>query len=677
VLFPFHVPIYLPRSLCNAVLDSLSAARVISRRREPTHRHHGILENFIRFEFPFNFITTPLLADLFLLAISAIDGNVVHDGTIGVDGISPLDIMAFFLTLAYIAISIDASGLIRYLAFKVLKKKGSVGHGLFLYLYAFFFGLASFIGNDPIILSGTAFIAYMTRVSSNIAHPKAWIHTQFAVANIASAILVSSNPTNLVLAGAFNIKFIEYTANMIVPVLFTAIILFPFLLYIVFADQTLIPFRIEMHTLSEEAKAKKPVNPNIPYARINAEGPQGLGSNDDKSFLEEVMNPFVDKSGAMIGGIIMTTTLVTVLVLNATAPSKGGYPVFWVALPTAFVMLCWDLGYGWRHRHETREIARQGREKIQLALANRALRQKERERQKGKQAEAGQERRATPSASQPTSAQNQFWEAQTLTQRCSSATNAGIDTHEGVELETYSAYTESAVPGILLNPTHIAPSAIRRDVTLASEPLPEASVSTLGPSDDHSRDGQPMDGTVITGGENNKPAIERDFNQPQESGAAAPGNQIEDIDAAAKKTKCSSEHNLHQYDLQRKPKPTTLVSLVASAHRWLQETFPTATTVMAQLPFTLVPFALCMFVLVQALVSKGWIEVFAYGWDHWVSKTGTVGSIGGMGFLSVLLCNVGLCSTSTSKVRHRKPANTSRLTSSRVPTLVPPSFFPA
>jgi hypothetical protein len=47
-----------------------------------------------------------------------------------------------------------------------------------------------------------------------------------------------------------------------------------------------------------------------------------------------------------------------------------------------------------------------------------------------------------------------------------------------------------------------------------------------------------------------------------------------------------------------------------------------------------------MFVLVQALVTKGWVPVFAYGWDHWVNKTGTVGAVGGMGFLSVILCNV-------------------------------------
>jgi len=164
---------------------------------------------------PLNFVTGPLLADLFLLAISAIGRKEVRGGTIGEHNIIPIDIMVFFLTLAYIAISIDASGLIRYLAFRVLKWGGDNGRRLYLYLYLFFFGLSSFIGNDPIILSGTAFLAYMTRVSRNIVHPRAWIHMQFAVANIGSAILVSSNPTNLVLAGAFNIKFIAYTANMV------------------------------------------------------------------------------------------------------------------------------------------------------------------------------------------------------------------------------------------------------------------------------------------------------------------------------------------------------------------------------------------------------------------------------------------------------------------------------
>jgi len=260
VLFPFDIPIYIPRRISNVVIDILSALRIVSSRQDRSRDgsdskeydddQNGKVKPYVRLGFPMNFVTAPLIADLFLLAILAIGRQEVHDGTFGVENISPLDIMAFFLTLAYIAISIDASGLIRYLALKVLQKGGKVGHKLFLYLYVFFFSLGSFIGNDPIILSCTAFLAYMTRVSSNIVHPRAWIHTQFAVANIASAILVSSNPTNLVLAEAFSIKFVTYTVNIIVPVIVTAILVFPFLLYFVFADEDLVPISIRMHELS-------------------------------------------------------------------------------------------------------------------------------------------------------------------------------------------------------------------------------------------------------------------------------------------------------------------------------------------------------------------------------------------------------------------------------------------
>ncbi|EMR66735.1 putative arsenite efflux transporter - putative protein [Eutypa lata UCREL1] len=380
--------------------------------------------------------------------------------------------MAFFLTLAYIALSIDASGLVRYLAFVVLKKGGKVGHILFFYLYAFFFALGSFIGNDPIILSGTAFLAYMTRVSSNIVHPRAWIHSQFAIANIASAILVSSNPTNLVLAGAFSIRFIDYTANMIVPVIITAIVLFPFLLYIVFADEMLIPLEITMHELSDAQKAKPAVNPNIPHARGKLEEQEDSSGTTDQAKslpLEEIMNPFLDKGGAAFGAIIMAATLVTVLALNASSQAGQERPIFYVTLPAAFVMFVWDVGFGWVHRNETREIARKGREEIQEAREERAAREEQ-------------------------------------------ARKAGLEQYQEGAPDPSNPYgTPSSAPNI-----HERPST---PMVFISEP---SNMSTLA-----------------------KPA----------------------------------------------------------------------------------------------LVTKGWVQVFAYGWDHWVTKTGIVGSIGGMGFLSVVLCN--------------------------------------
>jgi len=547
VLFPFHVPVFVPRLLWDGLIGALAALRITSPRRDGRRRGskgEG-RSRLVWFRFPVNFVTAPIIADLFLLAILAIHRQEVSDGTIGINDISPIDIMLFFITLAYIAISIDASGLIRYMAFKVLQWGGKVGHRLFFFLYVFFFSLGTLIGNDPIILSGTAFLAYMTRVSSNIVHPRAWIHTQFAVSNIASAILVSSNPTNLVLAGAFRIKFIVYTANMVVPVVITAVVLFPFLLYIIFADPSLIPVSIKMHELPEEARGRKPVNPNIPHARgiaeeVEEESP--TGETGQLLSLEEIMNPFLDKGGAWFGGVIMAVTLIMLLALNAFTQAQFKLQVFWVTLPAAFVMLCWDLGFGWWHRHDTREIARKGRREVEEARAEKARRK---------------------------------------------------------EL----ASKEQATGG-----------ALAEQPGLTQEYTPEADLRKRNPV---------SDGDSIT----------KDDSERRES-ESAPEIQMGAVD--------EKKHGAAEGGPSDQPARghTTLVSLVRSSWRWSQDTFPTATAVLGHLPYALIPFAFAMFILVQALVTKGWVAVFAYGWDHWVHKTGTVGAIGGMGFLSVILCNV-------------------------------------
>ncbi|KAK3715846.1 hypothetical protein LTR37_006829 [Vermiconidia calcicola] len=565
VLFPFHVPIYLPRIFCNAILDILSAIRIISPRQDlyskPNDYHDGKLKPFVRFGFAMNFVTAPLIADLFLLAILAIGSKEVHDGTVGARHIYPIDIMAFFITLAYIAISIDASGLIRYLAFKVLQKGGEGGHRLYFYLYVFFFALASFIGNDPIILSGTAFLAYMTRVSNNIVHPRAWIFMQFAVANIGSAILVSSNPTNLVLAGAFNIKFIDYTANMVVPVLFTAVLLFPFLLWIIFPYESLIPRSIKLHTLPDEVRDKKPVNPNIPHHRGSAEEDEDENNEEGKRLsLEEIMNPFLDKGGAGFGAAIMAITLVTILVLNATSQDGKAKPVFWVTLPAAFVMFCWDVGFGWYHRHETREIAQKGRQEIEQVRAERAVKEAE---DKARQSVAEQEK--------PDGAPQ------------------------------YNLTLTTSPDDV---PAELAPVGVGSDDLRKATAGSEASPATVSNGSNSPYD---LVDTPSPDGET-------------EEKSPASADQVMEL-------------------LRQKRRRATLTSRCAEGYRWCQETFPTVTAVVAHLPFALVPFGLTMFVLVQALVTKGWVPVFAYGWDHWVDKTGVVGAIGGMGFLSVILCN--------------------------------------
>ncbi|KAI0450830.1 hypothetical protein F5B21DRAFT_528604 [Xylaria acuta] len=641
VLFPTHIHIPVPIALYEVGVRGLVRLRVIPARQHYDRRKFdpgstdevgwdsSPIKPYVWFHFPVNFVTGPLIADLFLLAIGAIGRKEVRGGIAGSDNIVPYDILLFFFSLAYIAISIDASGLIRYLAFKVLQLGGKVGHRLFFFLYAFFFGLGSFIGNDPIILSGTAFLAYMTRVSSNIVHPRAWIHTQFAVANIASAILVSSNPTNLVLAGAFKIKFIDYTRDMVVPVVITAIVLFPFLLYIVFANESLIPSSIKMHELDDEARARKPVNPNIPYGRGTAgEEERELANNEvgQQLSLEEIMNPFLDKAGAAFGGVIMAATLITILVLNEVQSSHNKETrVFYVTLPAATVMLAFDLVWGWIHREETRKIAHDGRQQVAEA-AERKRRQLA--------AEAG----ALEQADDTATSLERIPEIHDTNSRDSySEKNGQLNLSDGIMDHPTGDNTDSSPPTIQPEQrTAKESSSPNNDNGSAMAPR-RPSPSRIVGSDEQVPDQHPSSEPPIHPQEKEDPRLEVTVATPQkrtdtestEGTEEGKRKAAEDMAVAERRASVALTCN----------NPSTLVSISMDAYRWLQDTFPTVIAVFSHLPFALLPFSFEMFILVQGLVTNGWVPVFAYGWDHWVNKTGTIGAIGGMGFLSVILCN--------------------------------------
>jgi Na+/H+ antiporter NhaD/arsenite permease-like protein len=329
---------------------------------------------------------------------------------------------------------------------------------------------------------------------------------------------------------------------MIVPVVITAIAVFPFLLYIVFNNESLIPTSIKMHELPEEAKSRKPVNPNIPNARGTAETENAPGEEGKLLSLEEIMNPFLDKGGATFGAVVMAVTLVAVLALNAAKTSIGEIPVFYVTLPAAVVTFVWDLSYGWLHRHETREIARKGRKELERARLERAMREK------------GEKKPAESPEIQPAE---------------SSATS--LPDQQGLQLAQLSSRKGT-----------LGSASGANEAAMTSDNFEMSPVQEIGKAD--------------------KSDEKRQLQQPR--------------------------------------RRTTLLSLAKDAFRWSQETFPTATAVLTHLPYALIPFAFGMFVLVQALVTKGWVEIFALGWDKWVTKTGVVGAVGGMGFLSVVLCNV-------------------------------------
>lgn len=259
------------------------------------------------FTFQLGLSTAPVIGVLLLLATTSIPGSVVRDGIVGSQGVRPYDIMTLFLSLAYISLSLDCTGLLRFLAFWVAVKGGTNGRRLYLYFFLFFFGSGVLVGNDPIILSGTSFLAYFSRIAG-ISPPRAWLFSQFSACNVASAVLVSSNPTNLVLTGAFGISFLVYSAWLILPVLATALILFPWLVLGWFNDPDLIPPELESPGVDPETA-------------------------------------LIDREGAIFGSLLLGVTLVALVGLSAAGLLEGIQGVWTVTAPAACVMVMRDLWY--------------------------------------------------------------------------------------------------------------------------------------------------------------------------------------------------------------------------------------------------------------------------------------------------------------------------------------------
>ena len=124
---------------------------------------------------------------------------------------------------------------------------------------------------------------------------------------LGSAVLVSSNLTNLVLVGAFLIPFPTFTAFMVLPFLAAAIVTYPVFL-VIFRGRDSIPRSIDI--------------------------------SGEESALSSAL---ADKWGAISGSVLLSATLV-VLVGTSTL----GVPVWEITVPPAVIMFIRDVVYDWR-----------------------------------------------------------------------------------------------------------------------------------------------------------------------------------------------------------------------------------------------------------------------------------------------------------------------------------------
>ncbi|KAG1786364.1 uncharacterized protein HD556DRAFT_1055874 [Suillus plorans] len=264
---------------------------------------------------PINLTTAPIIAIAILWAAQCLDPTVIRDGIVGTDGVKPYNILILFFSLAYMAITLDITGILQSAAFWVSNKGGSNGWKLYTYFYIMLTLLSILLGNDPVILSGTAFLIYYTKVAE--LNHISWLMSEFAAANTASMVLFVGNPTNVVICEGFNVNNAAFTAYTILP--FIACSVFCFL------------------ALGGQYHSKKYVPRKLNHA----------ADLDARSVL-------LDPIGACVGSFMLASALILCLVV-----SFFGIDVWKISLPFAVAKFIYDIA--WDHYRFVRQLPMLGR----------------------------------------------------------------------------------------------------------------------------------------------------------------------------------------------------------------------------------------------------------------------------------------------------------------------------
>jgi Na+/H+ antiporter NhaD/arsenite permease-like protein len=174
--------------------------------------------------------TSPLLACLLLLALTCTSAEDIRLGIVGTpDSLQPYTIIILFFALAYLCISLDVTGFLRHIAYRAVDTTNTPG-GMFRAVYALASVLTVVTSNDIVVLTMTPLITYMT--AAKRIDPLPHLMAQFHAANSWATFLYISNPTNIILCQAFGITFMQYSAWMSMPSVFSNFTAFLILLLI-------------------------------------------------------------------------------------------------------------------------------------------------------------------------------------------------------------------------------------------------------------------------------------------------------------------------------------------------------------------------------------------------------------------------------------------------------------
>lgn len=203
-----------------------------------------------RFEIDTYWIVT-LIGAVAVLAFSATKPQTVGKALIADTAINPLKILVLFISMTILSIFLDELGFFRFLASITLKHARTGQMKLFLYLYITVSVLTVFTSNDIIILSFTPFICYFAKNAK--IDPLPYLSAEFVAANTWSMLFIIGNPTNIYLATASGIGFLEYIKYSFLPTIFGGLISF-LALFLLFRKKLNAPMQAESEKVKIEDK---------------------------------------------------------------------------------------------------------------------------------------------------------------------------------------------------------------------------------------------------------------------------------------------------------------------------------------------------------------------------------------------------------------------------------------
>ena len=159
--------------------------------------------------------TFPLTVVLLSYFSGIISLEMIKNGIFGKPPLQPYTIVIFFFSFAYLCVSLDQTGIFRFVALKLINRSNGDGKRLFSIIFILSSGLTVVTSNDIVIMTLTPIVLNVIKETKIKGLP--YLIAQFFGANIWSMFLLIGNPTNIIVGIANNIDFVAYLRLMFVP----------------------------------------------------------------------------------------------------------------------------------------------------------------------------------------------------------------------------------------------------------------------------------------------------------------------------------------------------------------------------------------------------------------------------------------------------------------------------